>query len=98
MPRKDPTFSDADVIRIYCENLTESEKDNVDLFFYVYRPLIGGLPVILDLIGANVRDPKTRLILSLITRLWDAIVGLSPKAISGAIPKSIRKVVIRCLF
>ncbi len=98
MPRKDPTFSDADVIRIYCENLTESEKDNVDLFFYVYRPLIGGLPVILDLIEANIRDPKIRLILSLITKLWDAIVGLNTKAISGAIPKSIRKVVIRCLF
>ena len=33
MPRQDRTFSDADIIRIWCKNLTTREKLNVVIFF-----------------------------------------------------------------
>lgn len=98
MPRKDPSFSDSDIIRIYCENLTDEEKDNVDLFFYVYRPLVAGLPALLTIIERQVKDPRTRIIISLIARLFDIIFSLSPTVLRKAIPNRIEKVVIRCLF
>lgn len=98
MARKDPTYSAGDIIRFYCENLTEAEKRDVQFFFWIYVPLVAGLPSLLDLISKTIKDPRIRLVIQLISRLWAAILDLSPTALSVAVPKSIRKEVNNCFL
>lgn len=47
MARRDPTFTDIDVIRIYCNNLSRVERFRVGLFFMV---IVG------DLLQAELQD------------------------------------------
>lgn len=44
MPRKDPTFSGRDVIRLWQNNLTVAEQAEVACFFVDILPLFFGLP------------------------------------------------------
>jgi hypothetical protein len=95
--RKDLTFTSGDVIRFYCENLTEKEKDDVQFFFYIILPLTQGIEVLLDVIERNVKDPRIKLVVKSIQILWKAVLAIAPEALSFAIPESIKKEVIKCL-
>jgi hypothetical protein len=98
MPRKDMTFSAGDIVRFYCENLEEKERNDVMFFFYIYVPLVAGLPVLLDMIATNIKHPTARMIMALIARLWDKVIDLAPNILAGAVPDSIRKEVQGCVF
>jgi hypothetical protein len=96
MPRKDPTFSAGDIVRFYCENLTEQEQKDVQYFFYIYVPLTGGIEVLLDMISQNIGNPTAKLITALLARLWDKVIDIAPDLLSFAVPGSIRKEVQNC--
>lgn len=58
MAKKSETFSDFDIIRIACLNLTRNELRNVIFFFMIGVPLILASEQ-LDLLFAALRLPKT---------------------------------------
>lgn len=98
MPRNDKTFSDGDIIRIWCKHLTDGEKRNVMLFFYVYIPLIQGVDVILAVLERNSGDRRVRTLIKIIRRLWATVLNLKPDVLNSIIPDAIEKQVKDCLL
>jgi hypothetical protein len=57
MPRKDPSFSGGDIVRLWCHNLNENEQNEILLFFLLIVP------------GILLTDFQTRAILLKIERV-----------------------------
>lgn len=51
MSKPDSTFSDADVVRIFCHHLTKAERNNVVLFFMVFAGALMLKSSLLDLLA-----------------------------------------------
>lgn len=97
MPRRDRTFSDADVVRIFCHHLTKEERINVVLFFILFSGALVLKTSILDLLAAlpQIRGIRTlvRLLLGVL-RIFDR----SPDDLLGSVfSGAMRKAVSDCL-
>ena len=81
MPRRDRTFTAADVIRIWCDNLDSGEKAEVAIFFLaIYAPR--GANELLDFISDTlepfgVRTALLRRTLRVMTQVFDLAAGLN---------------------
>jgi len=51
MPLPDRTFSDSDVVRIFCHHLTKAERTNVILFFVIFSGAVVSKNAILQLLN-----------------------------------------------
>ncbi len=84
MPIRDRTFSDADVVRIFCKHLTEKERINVVLFFVLFSGALVLKSSILDLLAAipQLRGVRTlvRLVLGVLR-----IFSRSPEDLLGGV-------------
>ncbi len=70
MPLRDKTFSDADLVRLFCNHLTKEERTNVVVFFILYSGALVLKSSILDLLAAV---PQIRGIRTLINLLLAAV-------------------------
>ena len=51
MPLPDRTFSDSDIVRIFCHHLTKDERNNVILFFVIFSGAVASKNAILQLLN-----------------------------------------------
>ncbi len=97
MSKPDGTFSDADVVRIFCNHLTKEERNNVILFFVIFSGALVVRSSILDLLGAIPHLRALRLFVRAVLSSF-RIFGNTPSDIlSNVFSGAMRKAVFACL-
>ena len=93
----DFTYSDADIVRIFCNHLTKAERNNVILFFLAYSALLIIRSDLVDLLDAI---PASRLVKRFLRILSAAIalLGASPDEVLARLFKGkMLRAVIACV-
>ena len=103
MPMRDRTFSDADVVRIFCNHLTKEERTNVVVFFILFSGALVLKNSVLNLLAAipQVRGIRylIRILLAAMRVFWrtdDAVLsnvfsGKMLKAVSDCLAEEIKR-------
>lgn len=91
------TYSDADIVRIYCNHLDKAEQRNVVLFFLAYSALLVAKSDILDLLELIPAGRLARNFIRLILFAMD-LLGSSPdSALSLLFDGAMFKAVAACI-
>lgn len=104
MARKDRSFSTADIIRLWCFNLTDEEQNEVLLFFWLIVPGIlldnTRIESIIRIIQEIVSNRLLRLILAVLERYLSLIRRILNRWWVEIIIKNekIKKEVIKCII
>lgn len=91
------TYSDADIVRIFCQHLTKKEKQNVLLFFLSYFSLFIIKSDLAELLSFL---PATRLItraLRLLLRVFDLTGSFESEILAGLFQGKMFKEVVKCV-
>lgn len=103
MARIDRTYSSADIIRFWCNNLDSREKNRVVLFFWIILPgmllRINFLRVILDRMSEILPIRQLRTLTRIISILLRILEGVSPGAWTSLIfsdPET-KRIVVQCI-
>ena len=97
MPMRDRTFSDADVVRIFCKHLTKEERINVVLFFILFSGALVLKSSILDLLAGIPQIRGIRVLIRLLLGVL-RIFRRSPEDLLGSVFSGrMRRAVFDCL-
>jgi len=93
------TYSDADIVRIYCNHLDKEEKRNVVLFFLAYAALLAAKSDILELLelipAGKVAKRFIKLILFVIDKLGSTPDVILSLLFEGAMFKAVAKCIAK---
>lgn len=93
----DNTYSDADLVRIYCNHLDATEKKNVALFFLAYSFLLVARSDILDLIELIPAGRLARRFVQLLLFVIDRLGGTPDVVLSLLFDGAMFKAVSACI-
>lgn len=97
MPKKDRTFTNRDVLRIFCRNLDKKEQNKVLLFFWLILPAFFGFDLIIDAILFLIPGRIGRVITRVLQIAGFALSRYSAEIITLMVPKEDQDVVLACL-
>lgn len=97
MPRKDRTYTNLDVLRIFCNNLDKTERNKVLLFYYVIVPAFFGFDFILDTITLLIPGRTGQFVQRLFSILGIALSKVKIPIIVSLLPPGDKKVIMECL-
>ena len=101
LPRKDPTFHAADIVRFWCKNLDPQEQLEVFVFFVLFVPAVAPVEVfaakieqhVLRLVPAR----PARQIVRILLRFFPRVVWLRTEILVLLLRPALRAVVRDCL-
>lgn len=97
MPRIDRTFTNRDVIRIFCENLDKEERSKVLIFFLIVIPVFFSFDFILDALILLIPGRTGKILQKFFGIIGGVLSELKAPVIALIVDEVDRKTVIECL-
>ena len=97
MPLRDRTFSDADIVRIFCNHLTKDERINVVVFFIVFSGALVLKSSILGLLAAIPQVRGIRFLIRVLLAAWRIFSRSEPDVMSNMFSGKMLQAVSDCL-
>lgn len=97
VPKIDRTFTNRDVLRIFCNNLDKSEQNKVLLFFWLILPAFFGFDLIIDAVLFLLPGRAGRLVSRGLTIAGLVLSRFSAILLTLMVPKEDQDVVLACL-
>ena len=98
MPRNDPTFRAADIVRFWCKNLDPQDQLEVFIFFVLFVPAVAPVEVFAAKIEQHVlRLVPARQIVRILLRFFPRVVRLRTEILVLLLRPALRAVVRDCL-
>ena len=97
MPSRDRTFSDADVVRIFCNHLTKEERANVVVFFVLFSGALVLKSSILNLLSLIPQVRGIRFVIRVLLAAWRIFYRAEPNVLSNVFSGKMLEAVSNCL-